>query len=146
MQVWTSWNATERGQGLEHLQSVIKGSTDKDSPVWDEVKRDVAFWRGTETGLLGLLTTDDQVFACDGSLADSALGGGAFCLATGQSRYAKLVEGQDTDSSARAEILAAIIAVNWCLDPSLDIGTPKWIYDCTPKAQSDMGTVPWAGR
>jgi len=93
MQVWTSWNATERGQGLEHLQSVIKGSTDKDSPVWDEVKRDVAFWRGTETGLLGLLTTDDQVFACDGSLADFALGGGAFCLTTGQSRYAKLVEG-----------------------------------------------------
>ena len=98
------------------------------------------FWRGTETGLLGLLTTDDQVFACDGSLADSALGGGAFCLATGQSRYAKLVEGQDTDSSARAEILAAIIALNWCLDPSLDIGTPKWIYDCTPKARSGMGT------
>jgi len=125
---------------FEHLRSVIKGSTDKDSPAWDEVKRDAAFWGGTETGLLGLLTTDDQVFACDGSLADSALGGGAFCLTTGQSRYARVAEGQDTDSSARAEILAAIIAVNWCLDPSLDIGTPAWIYDCTPKARSDMRT------
>ena len=140
VQVWTSWDANKGGQGLEHLRSVIKGSTDKDSPAWDEVRRDIAFWRGTETGLLGLLTTDDQVFACDGSLADSALGGGAFCLTTGQSRYAKVAEGQDTDSSARAEILAAIIAVNWCLDPSLDIGTPSWIYDCTPKARSDMGT------
>ena len=140
VQVWTSWDANKAGQGLEHLRSVIKGSTDKDSPAWDEVRRDVAFWRGTETGLLGLLTTDDQVFACDGSLADSALGGGAFCLTTGQSRYAKVAEGLDTDSSARAEILAAIIAVNWSLDPSLNIGTPSWIYNCTPKARSDMGT------
>ena len=140
VQVWTSWDTNEDGQGLEHLRSVIKDSTDKDSPAWDEVKQDVAFWGGTETGLLGLLTTNDQVFACDGSLADSALGGGAFCLTTGQFRYAKVAEGQDTDSSARAEILAAIIAVNWCLDPSLDIGTPSWIYDCTPKVRSDTGT------
>ena len=94
MQVWTSWDTKEEGQGFEHLRSVMKDSTDKGSPAWDEVKQDLAFFGGTETGLLGLLTTNDQVFACDGSLADSALGGGAFCLTTGQSRYAKVAEHQ----------------------------------------------------
>ena len=110
-EVWIS----TRGQISEAtrlaIQEALKEESTKDTPSFGSEDLEEIHRAGTEAGLLGIYNFPGAVYATDGSNDKGIMGAGYFKLDENRERCCQLGRGEEGNSSNRAELGAACLAL-----------------------------------
>ena len=110
-EVWISTRGRISETTRIALQEALEEDNKKDTPSFGRKDLEEIHRAGTETGLLGIYNFPGVVYATDGSNDRGVMGAGFFKLDEYRSGCCQLGRGEEGNSSNRAELGAACLAL-----------------------------------